>query len=34
MEIIRTIFKPIQKLSRTPGYLAIMVWPYLLNNSW
>lgn len=24
---IRTIFKPIQKLSRIPGYLAIMVWP-------
>ena len=24
---IRTIFKPIQKLSRIPGTLAIMVWP-------
>ncbi|WP_420629894.1 GNAT family N-acetyltransferase [Candidatus Leptofilum sp.] len=22
-----TFFKPIQKLSRVPGYLAIMVWP-------
>ncbi len=23
----RTFFKPIQKLSRIPGYLAVMVWP-------
>jgi N-acetylglutamate synthase-like GNAT family acetyltransferase len=23
---IRTVFKPVQKLSRIPGYLAIMVW--------
>jgi N-acetylglutamate synthase-like GNAT family acetyltransferase len=27
---IRTIFKPVQKLSRIPGYLAIMVWPAAL----
>jgi GNAT superfamily N-acetyltransferase len=30
---IRTIFKPIQKLSRIPGYLAIMVWPSRIADS-